>query len=130
MPLVRIDLVEGRRTDEQLRTLADAVQDSIEAVFAAPPGDRYQIIHEHKPGRMFIEDTGLGLARTDDVVVVHVLQQGRSEEQRRSLYAELADQLQQRTGLDPMDLVVAVSANTKADWSFGLGRAQFLDGDL
>jgi hypothetical protein len=28
------------------------------------------------------------------------------------------------------DLVVSVLGNTREDWSFGLGRAQFLDGDL
>ena len=27
-------------------------------------------------------------------------------------------------------LSVAVVANERADWSFGLGRAQFLEGDL
>ena len=31
----------------------------------------------------------------------------------------------------PTDLIVSVVANgRRADWSFGLGRAQFLEGDL
>ena len=30
----------------------------------------------------------------------------------------------------PTDLIVSVVANDREDWSFGLGRAQFLDGDL
>ncbi len=33
-------------------------------------------------------------------------------------------------GLEPTDLIVSVVANERADWSFGLGRAQFLEGDL
>ncbi len=28
------------------------------------------------------------------------------------------------------DLIVSVVANGRDDWSFGLGRAQFLEGDL
>lgn len=93
MPLVGIDVVEGRRSPEELRRLADTVHEVMLDVFAAPPGDRYQVITAHPPGHVICEDTGLGIERSDD-------------------------------------LVVSVVANTRADWSFGLGRAQFLDGDL
>ena len=51
MPLVRIDLVRGR-TSEQVRALADVVQDVMLEVFAAPPRDRYQVIHQHVPGEL------------------------------------------------------------------------------
>lgn len=129
MPLVRIDLVEGR-TDAQLRTLADIVQEVMLDVFAAPERDRYQVIHEHKPGRIIAEDTGLGLERTDGVVVIQVTQQGRDDDQKKALYRALADRLEAGAGVRPEDLIVSVVANTAADWSFGLGRAQFLEGDL
>ncbi len=129
MPLVRIDVVEGR-SEEGLRRLADAVQEVMLDVFAAPDRDRYQVIHEHKPGRIIAEDTGLGFERTDDVVIIQVTQQGRTEDQKRALYAGLAHRLRERTGLAPSDLIVSVTENTRADWSFGMGRAQFLEGDL
>ena len=45
MPLVRIDLQRGR-TPEELRRLADTVQDVMLDVFSAPARDRYQIITE------------------------------------------------------------------------------------
>ena len=51
MPLVRIDVQEGRTSDE-LRKLADTVQDVMLDVFAAPPRDRYQIITEHDKGHI------------------------------------------------------------------------------
>jgi phenylpyruvate tautomerase PptA (4-oxalocrotonate tautomerase family) len=79
MPLVRIDVVEGRRTPDELRRLADTVQEVMLDVFAAPPGDRYQVITEHHPGQLICEDTGLGIERTDDLVILQVFQQGRSE---------------------------------------------------
>ena len=44
MPLVRIDVIEGRRSPEQLRLLADVVQEVMLQAFAAPPRDRYQVI--------------------------------------------------------------------------------------
>lgn len=129
MPLVRIDVIEGR-SDEELRKLADVVQEVMLDVFAAPDRDRYQVIHEHRSGRIIAEDTGLGFERTDDVVIIQVTQQGRSEEQKKALYAELAERLQKQVGLAPSDLIVSVTENTRADWSFGMGRAQFLEGDL
>lgn len=129
MPLVRIDVVEGR-SEEELRELADVVQEVMLDVFAAPDRDRYQVIHEHRPGRIIAEDTGLGFERTDDVVIIQVTQQGRDEDQKKALYAELAGRLRERTGLAPSDLIVSVTENTKADWSFGTGRAQFLEEDL
>jgi phenylpyruvate tautomerase PptA (4-oxalocrotonate tautomerase family) len=130
MPLVRIDVVEGRRTPEQLRRLADTIQEVMLDVFAAPPRDRYQVLTEHRPGQLICEDTGLGLERTDDLVVLQVFQQGRSEDQKRALYAGLARRLEEATGLAPSDLIVSVIGNSREDWSFGLGRAQFLEGDL
>lgn len=129
MPLVRIDVLEGR-PEEELRELANVVQEVMEDVFVAPERDRYQIIHEHRPGRIIAEDTGLGFRRTEDLVIIQITQQGRTEDQKKALYAGLADRLQERTGLAPSDLIVSVTESTRADWSFGLGRAQFLEGDL
>ena len=129
MPLVRIDVVEGREPT-QLRRLADVVQEVLEEVFAAPPRDRYQVIDEHPSRNLILQDTGLGFERTDDRVLVQVFQQGRSEEQKKALYARLAERLETDCGVATTDLVVSVAANSREDWSFGLGRAQFLEGDL
>lgn len=129
MPLVRIDLIEGR-TDDQIKTLLDTVQQVMIDVFAAPEHDRYQVVHEHRPGRIIAEDTGLGFERTDGIVLIQVTEQGREEDQKKALYAELARRLEQHASVRPQDLIVSIVANTSADWSFGLGRAQFLDGDL
>ena len=129
MPLVRIDLVEGRPS-EQVRLIADTVQEVMLAVFAAPARDRYQIVTEHPAGRIIAEDTGLGFERTEGVTVIQIFQQGRSEQQKRAAYSELASRLEERCGIAPTDLIVSMVSNNREDWSFGLGRAQFLEGDL
>jgi len=129
MPLVRIDLQQGRSATE-IREIADAVQDVMVDVFAAPPGDRYQIVAEHPRGHLIAGDSGLGLDRSDALVIIEILQQGRSTEQKTSVYAELFRVLAERTGLASGDLIVSVVENTKEDWSFAGGRAQFLTGEL
>ena len=129
MPLVRIDVQAGR-TPAQLRTLADTVQEVMLDVFAAPVGDRYQIITEHAVGHIIAEDTGLGLERTDGVTVIQIFQQGRNVEQKQVAYDQLAKRLDAAELVRPEDLIVSVMANEREDWSFGLGRAQFLTGEL
>jgi phenylpyruvate tautomerase PptA (4-oxalocrotonate tautomerase family) len=129
MPLVRIDVQRGR-TPEELRRLADTVQDVMLDVFAAPPRDRYQIITEHDKGQIIAEDTGLGFERTDGIVIIQIFQQGRSPEQKQATYAELAKRLQAECGVRPEDVIISVMANRYVDWSFGLGEAQFVDGTL
>ena len=129
MPLVRIDVQTGR-TPAELRRLADVVQEVMLEVFAAPPRDRYQIITEHPVGHIIAEDTGLGLERSDGVTVVQIFQQGRSADQKQAAYARLAERLAAEDLVRPEDLIVSVTANERADWSFGLGRAQFLTGEL
>jgi phenylpyruvate tautomerase PptA (4-oxalocrotonate tautomerase family) len=129
MPLVRIDVQQGRSPAE-LRRVADVVQGVMLDVFAAPPGDRYQIITEHPVGQIIAEDTGLGFERTVGVVVIQIVQQGRTTAQKKAAYEQLAERLDAECGVAPTDLIVSIVANGREDWSFGRGRAQFLEGDL
>jgi phenylpyruvate tautomerase PptA (4-oxalocrotonate tautomerase family) len=129
MPLVRIDVQEGR-TPAELRRIADTVQDVMLDVFAAPQGDRYQIITEHPVGHIIVEDSGLGFERTVGVTVIQIFQQGRSTSQKQAAYEQLAKRLETACGIRPEDLIVSVISNKYADWSLGLGRAQFLEGDV
>jgi phenylpyruvate tautomerase PptA (4-oxalocrotonate tautomerase family) len=129
MPLVRIDVQAGR-TPEELRKLADVVQEVMLDVFAAPPRDRYQIITEHPVGHIIAEDTGLGFERSTGVTVVQIFQQGRTAEQKKAAYALLADRLAAECAVKPTDLIISVMANERADWSFGHVRAQFLEDEL
>ena len=129
MPLVRIEVQRGRSATE-LRRLADVVQEVMEDVFAAPPGDRYQVLTEHPDGQVIAEDSGLGFRRTDKIVILQIFHQGRSERQKTAAYEQLAVRLEKDCGLSPSDLVVSMVENDRSDWSFGAGRAQFLTGEL
>ncbi len=129
MPLLRFDLIEGRTADE-LQALLDAAHRAMLAAFKVPARDRYQIVTEHKRGHMLIEDTGLGIPRTDKVVFLQVTSRPRGREAKEAFYRGLAEELQKSCGLAPSDLVVSIVENADEDWSFGLGRAQFLTREL
>ncbi len=38
----------------------------------------------------------------------------------------MADQLKTECGISPEDVMISITENGNADWSFGLGEAQFL----
>lgn len=129
MPLLRFDVIEGR-SEEELKTLLDTAHDAMVEAFDVPERDRYQIVHTHKAHEMVIQDTGLGFERSKDIVLISVKSKTRTEEKKQRLYQLLAERLQANCGLAPTDLMVSIVENDAADWSFGLGEAQFLTGKL
>ncbi|ACL62614.1 tautomerase family protein [Methylobacterium nodulans] len=129
MPVLRFDLVGGR-SPEELQVLLDAAHDAMLEAFQVTPGDRYQIVHEHPAAHLVVEDTGLGIPRTDKRVVLQVTTRPRSREMKETFYRLLCENLQARCGISPTDVVVSMVSNTDDDWSFGHGRAQFLTGEL
>lgn len=129
MPLLYFNVLEGR-TDDELKTMLDAAHRAMLAAFKVPERDRYQIVTERKPSRMIVEDTGLGIPRSDNVIVVQVVSRPRGKEAKQKFYRLLVEELEKSCGIKPSDVMVSIVENTDEDWSFGLGRAQFLEGDL
>lgn len=129
MPLLRIDVIEGR-SEAELKELLEAIHCATRAAFKVPERDRYQIVHEHPASEMKIEDTGLGIPRTDRVVIVQVTTRPRTRLEKQNFYELLCQELARRCGVKVSDVVVSITQNTDEDWSFGYGRAQFLTGEL
>ncbi|QXI26518.1 tautomerase family protein [Pseudomonas vanderleydeniana] len=129
MPLLKIDVIKGR-TDEEISVLLDTVHRAMVEAFAVPERDRYQILNEHAPSRMIVQDTGLGFERTDKVVVITAISRPRSVEMKEKFYALLVEGLGRECGIEPRDVMVSMVINGDEDWSFGFGRAQFLTGEL
>lgn len=129
MPLLRFDLIEGR-SEEDLKTLLDAAHGAMLEAFGVPARDRYQIVHEHKASRMIVEDTGLGIPRTEKVVMLQVTTRPRGRAKKEAFYRLLCEALERDCGIASSDVMVSCVENSDEDWSFGLGRAQFLTGDL
>ncbi|MHC6219672.1 tautomerase family protein [Arthrobacter sp. MMS24-S77] len=129
MPLVRIDVNEGR-TPEQLGELSKRIHDAILAEYGIPERDYFHIITEHSGGQIFAQDAGLGFERSSGVVMIQIFTQaGRSREAKQSLFASIAAQLGE-VGVAGEDVFLGYVENTADDWSFGFGRAQYVTGEL
>ena len=129
MPLLRFDLIEGRSEDE-LGLLLDTVHGVLVESFNIPHRDRYQVVNEHKVSRMVVEDTGLGIQRTAKVILLQVTSRPRLKAAKETFYRRLVEELEAICGVSPSDVVVNFVINGDEDWSFGNGRAQFLNGEL
>ncbi|MCY0089530.1 MULTISPECIES: tautomerase family protein [Bacillus amyloliquefaciens group] len=129
MPLLRFDVIEGR-DDAALKKLLDTDHYAMVKAFDVPVTDRYQIVHQHRPHELIIEDTGLGFKRSKDLVIISIVSKARTEHQKETLYQLMADQLKTECGISPEDVMISITENGNADWSFGLGEAQFLTGKL
>jgi hypothetical protein len=125
MPLLCFDLIQGR-SERQIKKILDATHEVLVKSFSVPERDRYQIVREHAPSRMIVEDSGLGIVRTPNILVLQVTTRPRSRSMKQAFYESLVEKLDTVCG----DVIVTFVTNTDEDWSFGLGRAQFLTGEL
>jgi Tautomerase enzyme len=129
MPLLRFDILEGR-TDDEIDQLLDAAHSAMVEAFGVPDSDRFQVVHEHKPNRVRIGDIGLGIKRSDKVVLLQITAMPRSGKQKETFYRLLAERLHAACGIAPEDVIVSYLGNGNDDWSFGMGEAQFVSGTL
>jgi phenylpyruvate tautomerase PptA (4-oxalocrotonate tautomerase family) len=129
MPMLNFTVLRGR-SREEIRQLLDSAHAAVVEAFEVPERDRYQIVDVREPEDVIALDTGLGLERSDKLVIIQVTSRRRTEAQKQRFYELLAINLQRDCGLDAKDLIVSITENGDADWSFGEGRAQFVTGEL
>jgi phenylpyruvate tautomerase PptA (4-oxalocrotonate tautomerase family) len=125
MPLVRIDLLEGKSTNYRA-AIGDVVYNALHEM-GVPTDDRFQVIAEHAAHDFIADPSYLGIERTADVVFVQItLNEGRSVQQKQALYKSIADGLQRRVGLRREDVWINLVEVKKENWSFGNGEAQYV----
>ena len=125
MPLVQISLREGK-SDAYRQAIGDSVHRAMVETINVPALDRFQVITEHSPDSLIYDPTYLGIQRTDEVLFVQItLNAGRSTEQKRALYARMAELLSKSPGVRPQDVLISLVEVARENWSFGNGQAQY-----
>lgn len=125
MPLVQIFLRKGK-TPEYLRSVADAVHESLVAQANVPLDDRFQVIEEVDDDALIAHPGYGGANRTKDLIVIQItLNAGRTLEIKKNLYADIAKRLQAAADVRPDDVLISLVEVAKENWSFGGGRATY-----
>jgi len=129
MPLVRIALREGKPAAYR-RAIADEVHRAIVEVASVPELDRFQILTEHAAGDLIYDATYLGVKRTDDIVMIQITLNQRSQAVKVAIYKAIAERLTRNPGVRPEDVLISLVPVTPEDWSFGEGKAQYVRTDV
>ena len=127
MPLVRIDLLEGR-TAEYRQAIADGVHRALVEATGTPADDHFQVVTEHAHGALIYDPQYVGVKRSDRIVFVQITMSfGRKPPQKRQLFQRMAEILAENPGLRKEDLLISLVEVTWENWSFGNGAAQYMD---
>lgn len=123
MPLVRITVVRGT-PPESRQAIADGVHRALVECAAVPADDRFQVIEQAAPEDIFWDPGYLGITRTGVVVVQVFLNQGRTVEVKKALYARIAGNLA-AAGVPGGNVLVNLVEVARENWSFGEGRMSY-----
>jgi 4-oxalocrotonate tautomerase len=125
MPLVRIDLAEGRSL-EYGKQVGQIIYRALTDVMNAPKDDLFQIITEHPQFGLQFDREFLGVHRSDACIFAQItLNSGRTVEMKQRFYKAVADGLHESLKLRREDIFISLVEVTKENWSFGNGEAQY-----
>jgi len=125
MPLVHIALRAGK-PEAYRQALFDTLYRAMRETFNVPEDDQFMTITEHEAANFRYSPSYLGVARSDDVVFIQITANNtRSLEQKKALFARIAQLLGESPGLRPEDVFVNIVEVAKENWSFGHGLAQY-----
>ena len=125
MPLVRISLREGKPAAYR-QAISDEVHQAIVEVASVPELDRFQILTEHAAGDLIYDANYLGVKRTDDIVMIQITLNQRTQAVKLAIYKAIAERLQKNPGVRPEDVLISLVPVAPEDWSFGDGKAQYV----
>jgi 4-oxalocrotonate tautomerase len=125
MPLVRVSLRQGK-SDEYKRAIGEGVYQALRETFTVPEEDRFVTVSEHAEAEFQFSKTYMDIARTDDLVILQItVSNTRSIEQKKALFARIAELLAEKPGLRKEDVFINLLEVAKENWSFGNGIAQY-----
>jgi 4-oxalocrotonate tautomerase len=125
MPLVRIDLLEGKAPHHRTQ-LGEIVHQAMVDCLNVPKDDRFQVITEHARDSLQFDRDYLGIHRSDDCIFLQItLNSGRTTEMKQRFYKTVADGLHAQLKLRREDVLITLVEVAKENWSFGNGEAQY-----
>src|SRR5580698_3510862 len=116
MPLVRIDLRRGK-SSEYKKAICDGVYQALREIFTVPENDRFMVITEHDDADFIHSQEYLGIKYTRDFVILQLtVNNTRTTEQKKQLYARIAALLGGNPGIKPQNIFINLVEVDIANW--------------
>jgi quercetin dioxygenase-like cupin family protein len=128
MPFVQIN--HSAELDEAARSsISLSIQEALVETFRIPADDFFQVMHPLPAEALIYAPSYLGVAHANPFVYIQIIfREGRSVAMKQELYNAIASKIADRTPVKLANVFIVTVENTSADWSFGDGKAQMVDG--
>ena len=124
MPLVKVNLLEGRSAEEK-DLIAALIQAALVSTLGVPDDDRYQLFNEYDEGSFRHTSGYLDMTYSDQLLIIEItFLEGRDDEVKKSLLAEINRNLVAAEVVAEDDVFVLITEIGRANVSFGKGLAQ------
>ena len=122
MPLVTISLSKSWSPEDQ-KLIADGIHDAIVGV-GFPQTDRFQKIHRLSQNQLLYDDRHPNLTepRTEKFVLIETtISFGRSVKFKKDLLTRIIQNLKNKPGISPHDVMVLFVETARENWAFASG---------
>ncbi len=125
MPLTHISMRAGK-PEAYRQAIFDSLYRAMHETFDVPLDNQFMTIREHDAANFRYGASYLGIARTDDLVLIQVtVNNTRTVEQKRTLFRRIAELLGESPGIRSEDVFVNLVEVAQENWSLGNGLAQY-----
>jgi 4-oxalocrotonate tautomerase len=126
MPLVRISHPADKSAAFSA-ALSQGVHRAMVETSNVPEDDFFQVVTEHASGVGLVgPSVFLGIEHTRDMVFVQITcAEGRTIDQKKALYARIAEKLSADARIRKEDVIINLVETRRENWSFGNGLAPF-----
>jgi len=125
MPLTRVFLRRGKPAAYR-QAILDGLSEAMHETFNVPADDFFMVVTEHDAADFRCSPTYLGVARSDDLVIVQLtVNNTRTLAQKRALYRRIVEKLVANPGVRPEDVFINLVETLPENWSIGHGLAQY-----
>ncbi|WP_343585803.1 tautomerase family protein [Flavobacterium sp.] len=125
MPFVRISLPKTLSLKTK-NNISEAVHQSLIEEFNIPVDDYFHVIEELEFHQIKYPKSYLGISHSEEIVYVQITAgQGRTLEQKRKLYQQIATKISTSTEITINNVIIVLLENNGLEnWSFGNGEIQ------
>jgi 4-oxalocrotonate tautomerase len=125
VPLVRVSLRKGKPAAYR-KAILDGIYAAMRSAFEVPEEDRFMVINEHDEADFSYSKTYLGIARTDDLLLIQITANNtRTTEKKKAFFRQIVENLKADPGVRPEDVFINLVEVLPENWSFGNGIAQY-----
>ena len=121
---------QEEKYDRVHREMFPEMHDALVEAIGIPADDLFQVLasHDGTTGMFRYDPDYLGVHRDDGLVYIDItMRAGRTSDQKKALYARIAELAGKYAGTEPRNVFVTIHENQFADWSFGDGVGQYLE---